>query len=251
VFTRSGGQRTEGFIELFFAKSGEKAEASEVDSKDWNVCAVEEFGAEQNGAVAAEREQNIDCVGELIKFKRGGGGEMGGGLFIGEQRNPEGRGFAFQTLEDIRGVRTFRICDHTGFFHGADCCLNGTAAQDIYLAEHSPSSACRSCAEAALNRCVIGGIYFPVGYLVRITLPLVLLSALLYSLSERFGLLALFADKYLNLLILFILGGIYLLAGLLIIRTFRLIRHEDISDFRALNVKKLNVFLNLLVSREK
>jgi O-antigen/teichoic acid export membrane protein len=97
-------------------------------------------------------------------------------------------------------------------------------------------------------RSIIGGIYFPVRYLLRITLPLALLSAFLYGLSERFGLLALFADKYLNLLMLFVLGGIYLLGSLLMIRTFHLVRREDIADFHALDIPKLNFFLDLLVS---
>lgn len=100
-------------------------------------------------------------------------------------------------------------------------------------------------------RSIIGGIWFPTGYLIRISAPLVLLSAALYYLSARFGLLELFHDKYLNLIILFALGIIYLAAGLLIIRLFRLIRNDDIADFHALGIEKLNFFLNLLSPREK
>jgi O-antigen/teichoic acid export membrane protein len=95
-------------------------------------------------------------------------------------------------------------------------------------------------------RNIIGGVWFPVRYLLRISLPLILLSAVLYFISARFGLLELFSDKYLNLLMLFALGLIYLIAGLFIIRTFRLVRHEDISDFRALDIKKLNFIFDLL-----
>jgi O-antigen/teichoic acid export membrane protein len=100
-------------------------------------------------------------------------------------------------------------------------------------------------------RRIIGGIWFPIHYLVRISIPLVLLSAMLYFLSMRFGLLRLFEGKVLNLLILFVLGGIYLIGGLMLIRIFRLVKEEDVSDFRALDIKKLNVVFDLLSPREK
>jgi hypothetical protein len=118
AFTFTGGQRVERRFELVFADAGQEAEAAEIDSKDWNIRSVQEFRAEQDGAVAAEREQNIDGFIELVKTDDGRGGQMGGGLFVGEQLDAERFGLAGETLKDVGGVRPCRGCYDTSLFHG-------------------------------------------------------------------------------------------------------------------------------------
>lgn len=98
-------------------------------------------------------------------------------------------------------------------------------------------------------RKIIGGIWFPIGYLLRISLPLLLLAFVIHAASSRFGLLSLFDGKGLNLMVLAVLGGVYLIGGFLLIRWFRLIREEDVADFRALNIEKLNRLFDLLSPR--
>ena len=96
-------------------------------------------------------------------------------------------------------------------------------------------------------RKILGGIWFPTGYLLRLAGPFSLLAGALYFLSSRFGLLGLFDGKVLNLITLGILGLLYLGGCILLIRTFRLIRDEDVADFRALVIKQLIVVFKLLV----
>jgi hypothetical protein len=42
-----------------------------------------------------------------------------------------------------------------------------------------------------------------------------------------------------------------MLIFLALIRIFRLVKEEDVSDFRELNIKKLNFFFDLLLPRRK
>ncbi|MGE4490360.1 MAG: hypothetical protein AB7E95_12535, partial [Kiritimatiellales bacterium] len=98
-------------------------------------------------------------------------------------------------------------------------------------------------------RKIIGGIYFPIAYFLRIGIPLVLLAAMLSLASGHWKLLDIFEIRWLNVAMLFILGILYLILFLLCIRVFRLIREEDIADFRALNIKRLNFIFDLLRPR--
>lgn len=96
-------------------------------------------------------------------------------------------------------------------------------------------------------RRIIGGIWFPTGYLVRLTIPFALWAAGIYVVSNRLGWLSALEGKWLNLLVLGGLGVLYLAGCLVLIRLFRLIRTEDVADFRALNIAPLNALFKLLV----
>lgn len=98
----------------------------------------------------------------------------------------------------------------------------------------------------SIVRKIIGGIYFPVLYLLRMLAVLFILAGGIYLISTRWQLLSLFETSAMNLIPLFILGLFYLLAFFLCIRLFRLVKDEDVADFRALDIKKLNFVFNLL-----
>lgn len=100
-------------------------------------------------------------------------------------------------------------------------------------------------------RKIIGGIWFPVGYLLRLAFPLSLLAATVYVLSQKLGLLDLFDEKLFNVVVLGVLGLLYAVVGVFLIRWLRLIRDEDVADFRALDIKQLNVVFKLLIPEQK
>ncbi len=98
---------------------------------------------------------------------------------------------------------------------------------------------------------IIGGIFFPTGYLLRMTLPLFALAGGLTLVSNHWKLLQTFETRWLNIVTLFELGALYMLLFLVCIRVFRLVKEEDVSDFRALDIQKLNFIFDLLSPREK
>jgi O-antigen/teichoic acid export membrane protein len=96
---------------------------------------------------------------------------------------------------------------------------------------------------------IIGGIFFPTNYLLRMSLPLFALAGGLTLISNHWKLLQTFETRWINIVTLFALGGLYMLLFLVCIRVFRLVKEEDVSDFRALDIKKLNVIFDLLSPR--
>lgn len=100
-------------------------------------------------------------------------------------------------------------------------------------------------------RKILGGIFFPTSYLLRISLPLFVLASGMILISNHWKLLSLFDGRWLNVVVLFILGGIYMLLFLVIIRVFHLVKEEDIVDFRSLDIKRLNFIFDLLSPRQK
>lgn len=98
---------------------------------------------------------------------------------------------------------------------------------------------------------IIGGIFFPTHYLLRMALPLFALAGGLTLASNHWKLLQTFEIRWLNIVTLFELGALYILLFFVCIRVFRLVKEEDVSDFRALDIKKLNFIFDLLSPREK
>jgi O-antigen/teichoic acid export membrane protein len=98
---------------------------------------------------------------------------------------------------------------------------------------------------------ILGGIFFPTEYLLRMTFTLIALASVMAAASKYWNLLGLFETRWLNVVTLFALGGLYMLIFLALIRLFRLVKEEDVSDFRELNIKKLNFFFDLLLPRRK
>lgn len=98
-------------------------------------------------------------------------------------------------------------------------------------------------------RKILGGIFFPTAYMLRMTFTLFILSAVLTVFSNHWNLLSRFGNRGLNVAVLFGIGIVYLLLFFAAIRMFRLIRDEDVADFRALDIKKLNFVFDLLSPR--
>ncbi|MFA7257013.1 MAG: oligosaccharide flippase family protein [Kiritimatiellales bacterium] len=100
-------------------------------------------------------------------------------------------------------------------------------------------------------RKIIGGIFFPTNYLLRMSLPLFALAGGMTLISNHWKLLAMFETRWINVVTLFALGALYMLLFLVCIRLFRLVKEEDVSDFRSLDIKKLNFIFDLLSPRGK
>ncbi len=96
-------------------------------------------------------------------------------------------------------------------------------------------------------RRVLGGVYFPGWFVLRIVAVLGIEGIVLHGLAERFRLFEHFSLDWINFGLLFAVAAIYLLIFLLLARRLRLVRHADIADFRALDVRLLNRALDILV----
>lgn len=99
-------------------------------------------------------------------------------------------------------------------------------------------------------RRILGGIYFPLHYLMRLFPTLFLLAAGLSWLSRRWNLLGLFELPALNIAVLFLIGLVYMGLFVLSCRFLHLVREEDVADFRALDIKKLNFVFDLIAPRK-
>ena len=95
-------------------------------------------------------------------------------------------------------------------------------------------------------RRILGGIYFPMAYLLRMGISLFVMAGSFFLVSNHWKLFERFATDWMNLITLFILGGLYMVCYLIAIRFLRLIREEDIADFRALGIQPLNKVFDLL-----
>ncbi|MBN2163098.1 MAG: oligosaccharide flippase family protein [Pontiellaceae bacterium] len=96
-------------------------------------------------------------------------------------------------------------------------------------------------------RRLIGGVYFPGRFFMRILFTLLAEGAVLHWLVRRIGLFELFEGELVNLLLLLLVGVVYMGIFLLLIRMHRIVRHEDVEDFHNLDIKRLNKVLHFLV----
>ena len=94
---------------------------------------------------------------------------------------------------------------------------------------------------------IIGGVYFPALFFLRLTAVLAALGWGFHWLSAKIQLFERFDGQWVNLGFLFAIGVLYLAAFLLAIRTLRLIRKEDVREFEALETQRLNAVLAFLV----
>ncbi len=97
-----------------------------------------------------------------------------------------------------------------------------------------------------IARSIIGGIYFPVRFFLRLVLTLVLESAVFFWMARKVQLFDRFDSDFLNIGLLFAIGLAYLLIFLLLIRILRLVRKSDIADFQSLEIPRLNKLLGWL-----
>lgn len=94
---------------------------------------------------------------------------------------------------------------------------------------------------------IIGGVYFPALFCLRITAVLTVLAGIFYWVSQKIALFSLVESRFLNLLFLFGIGGLYLLVFLVAVRHLRLVRQDDVKEFQALDMPRLNAVLRFLV----
>ncbi|MDF7807583.1 oligosaccharide flippase family protein [Pontiellaceae bacterium B12219] len=94
---------------------------------------------------------------------------------------------------------------------------------------------------------IIGGVYFPALFCLRITVVLAALAGSFYWISQKAALFTWVESRLLNLVFLAGIGGFYLCAFLLMVRYLRLVRKEDVQDFQALDIARLNSVLRFLV----
>ena len=96
-------------------------------------------------------------------------------------------------------------------------------------------------------RGILGGVYFPVAFFLRILTTLALLGVLFRWLAGYWNVFNYSDNQGIGIAILFLIAGLYLGLFLLSIRYLRLVREEDIEDFHALDIPKLNQLLRFLV----
>ncbi|MEA2069145.1 MAG: oligosaccharide flippase family protein [Verrucomicrobiota bacterium] len=96
-------------------------------------------------------------------------------------------------------------------------------------------------------RGIIGGVYFPAAFCLRIFTALALLGVVFRWLAEKTELFGLSGNRLVNMALLFGVGGLYMGLFLLAVRYLRLVRRSDVEDFQSLEIDKLNILLRFLV----
>jgi len=95
-------------------------------------------------------------------------------------------------------------------------------------------------------RDIIGGIYFPGKFFLRIVSVLLLEAAAFFWITWQVRLFERFGNEWINIGLLFAVGLSYLFVFLLLVRILRLVRQSDIADFQAMGIPRLNKLLTQL-----
>ena len=94
---------------------------------------------------------------------------------------------------------------------------------------------------------IIGGVYFPMKFFIRMAGTLAVLAMIIHWGSEQLRIFDITENQVINILKIFVVSGIYLVLFLGVTRVFRLIRKEDVQEFQSLNIRKLNLLLRFFV----
>lgn len=96
-------------------------------------------------------------------------------------------------------------------------------------------------------RQIIGGIYFPTRFFMRVFTTLVIEGAVFHWVVGKARLFERFPDQWSNMVLLVLLGAFYVGVFLVLVRLHRVVREEDIEDFHALGIERLNKVLRFMV----
>lgn len=96
-------------------------------------------------------------------------------------------------------------------------------------------------------RRIIGGVYFPVGFFLRVASVFLVISGGVYSVFKWMTLFERTENRVVNVFLLFAAAGICSLLFILAIRFLHLIRQEDVADIQELKIGKLNKMIRLVL----
>jgi len=96
-------------------------------------------------------------------------------------------------------------------------------------------------------RQILGGIYFPARFFMRVFATLLIEGAAFHWVTTKMQLFERVENQWANVGLLVLLGTLYLCVFLLLVRFHRVVREEDIADFHALDIARLNKVLRFMV----
>ena len=96
-------------------------------------------------------------------------------------------------------------------------------------------------------RQILGGIYFPARFFLRVFATLVVEAAVFHWVTDKTRIFERVDGQWTGVVLLVLLGTLYLGVFLLLVRFNRVVREEDIADFHALEIKRLNKMLRFMV----
>jgi hypothetical protein len=96
-------------------------------------------------------------------------------------------------------------------------------------------------------RQILGGIYFPARFFMRVFATLIIEGAVFHWVTEKMRLFERVDGQWANVGLLVLLGALYLSVFLILVRLHRVVRQEDIEDFHALGIERLNKVLRFMV----
>jgi O-antigen/teichoic acid export membrane protein len=96
-------------------------------------------------------------------------------------------------------------------------------------------------------RQILGGIYFPTRFFVRVFSTLLIEGAVFHWVTTKIRLFERIDGQWANVGLLVLVGALYLGVFLILVRLHRVVREEDIEDFHALGIERLNKVLRFMV----
>ncbi len=94
---------------------------------------------------------------------------------------------------------------------------------------------------------IIGGVYFPVRFFLRVMATLLIEGGALYLICVKTRMFERFESPGINIMLLVLVGTVYSALFLVLIRLHGVVRQEDIEDFHNLGIERVNKVLGFLV----
>ena len=117
----------EGEVEIVDGDLGEEAEGAEIDGEDGGLGLGEGAGGGEEGAIAAEDDDEVGMVAGELGAEGGGavGAEVGGAFAIEDAGEVAGFEPADEIVEDLRELRLLGLGDDRGQGHGYGASVRG------------------------------------------------------------------------------------------------------------------------------